>query len=283
MSDFDDDDPTEGAGAGPADPDDLDDRPSGATGRSRRNPRDEDDWDDDPAPREPRRRPPARQAVEDDWDDDDWDDDDGRGGGGRRDLTLVIAIAGAVAVIALVVILTRPKDNNSSSSTTTPGATTTSARGGFCDGWPGALGGDGSNVSKGEGVYIWSGIVKGKDNGKGSSNGIHIRNNGTDPVEVKVDTAYVANPAKPSTDTDPTFTVTNKGTATASAASGKEVTFTLPAGKGTDGPDLAVPCGATTMAFDVTAGGSAIPATQIKVGGSAKAEANPANFTRGAP
>jgi hypothetical protein len=272
VSDFDDDEPIEG-------PRSSSDRPAkGRGGRDDagrsggRPPVDDEDWDDEPVAS--RGAAGGRGgAGDDDWDDDDWDDDDDGGGrGGRRDLTLIIAIAAGVAIIALVVILTRPKSDNTATTDggSPPAGATTAVKGDLCPGWPGAFGGDGSNVAKGDGVYVWSGIVKAKDDGHGSTNAIHIRANRTEAVVVKV-TASSA------------ITVKAKGNATASAATGKDLTLTIPAGPGVDGPDLNVPCEATSLSFDVSSGGTAIPAGEIKVGGSAKATANPATFNRGDP
>ena len=259
MSDFDDDEPIEG-------PSSSSDRPAKGrgvrddAGRSGgRRPVDDEDWDDEPVAS--RAAAGGRGgAGDDDWDEDDWDDDDDGGGrGGRRDLTLIIAIAAGVAIIALVVILTRPKSDNTATTEggTTPAGATTSTKPNFCDDWPAIIGGDGKNVSKGEGVYIWSDFT-----------GYHLRSNRTDVVVVKA--------------TSPgSFKVKDKGNATASAAAGKSVTFTLPAGAGATGPDLDVNCESSAMTFEVTAGGNPVPAGEIKLGGSGKADANPVTLTRG--
>ncbi len=244
MSDFD-DEPTEprpagGAGARPDG--------SGATAKGKGkgpNAAKGDDWDDD-------------------WDDDDWDDrGSGSGPGGRKDLTIPLAILAAVLAIVLVVVLTQDSgsDSDDAGGNDTPAGSTAPAggegEGPLCGNWPAAFGGDGSNVASGEGVYVWSDF-----------GGIHVRSNGADPVVVKIVASSTIKVASP-----------GDGVET-SAESGTEITATLPAGAGTAGPDLDVPCDTQTIGFEVTKGGAPVDAATIKVGGSGTAEANPASFTR---
>lgn len=210
-----------------------------------------------------RGRRAAKGAARDDWDD-DWDDeddwDDRRPAGGRRDLTLVFGLIAAVLLVVLVVVITKKDSGSSDGSTTgaTPGASgSTTVPQGFCGDWPASFGGDGKNVAKAEGVYVWSDF-----------DGIHVRANQAKAVEVKV-----------TGNTD--FKVKDAGDGTtASATSGKEITLSLPAGKGASGPDLDVPCETTSLGFEVTQGGARVPAASIKVGGDATAEANPVQFAR---
>ena len=236
----------------------------------------EDDfYDADPVDAPPRRsrsrddgrRPAPRQRRREDWDDDDdWDEDDdwddrpgrGGGGGGRRDLTIVFAVIAAVLAIALVVVATKD-DGGSTDGATGGGGSGGQEEGGFCGDWPAALGGAGKNVSTGAGVYIWSDF-----------GGIHIRSNNTEAVTVKT----VGNKE---------FTVTKPGDGVqASADKGSEITFQLPAGDGTSGPDLNVGCEVTSIGFEVQKGTAKVPPDAIKIGDSAVADANPAQFTRDA-
>jgi hypothetical protein len=203
-------------------------------------------------PREPRGSNPA---ADDDWDDDDWDDDDR---GGRRDMTLIIVIAVAVAVIALVVILTRPKDDKTPNPGTTA-PTQTTGGGGPCKDWPAIIGGAGKSVASGEGVYVWSDFQ-----------GWHVRSSRTDPVVVKM-TAPSA------------IKVKAKGNAVASSNSAPSVTLTIPPGDGKTGPDLDLDCNVSTVDIEVSANGTDVKPTEIKLGDSGKADSNPVTIARGTP
>ena len=206
----------------------------------------------------PKAKGKAAAAADDDWDD-DWDDRRGGGGGGRRDLTVVFGIVIAALVIALVVVATRDNGNGSGDNAGGNGGGGGKDKGGFCGDWPAALGGQGKNVAKSAGTYVWSDFQ-----------GIHVRSNNTDPVTVKV----VGNKE---------FAVTKPGAGVqASAEKGAEVSFEIPAGEGTSGPDLNVGCEVTSIGFEVTKAGTKVEPEAIKVGDSSVADANPAQFSRDA-
>lgn len=232
MSDFDDDDPRD------------EDRPRGRSGSGRGD-------------------GGQRPAQDDDWDD-DWDDDD-EAGGGRRDLTLIFAIIAAVAVIALVIVLTQKssdKNDSTAGGSTTPGQTqdsgggTPPTGGGFCDQWPGAVGGNKATAVKADGVRIWSDF-----------DGWHVRANRKDVTTIKL-----ASPG--------TIKVKDKGNATATP-DGKDVALTIPAGDGSAGPDLDLDCTVSSITFTIQGGASSLPAGQIQVGDTGSADNNPVTFRRG--
>ena len=250
---------------------DFDDEPLASEPVEAVPPAKDDFYDDDPVDPPPRRAPrqqgnrrpaPVLDDDPDDWDDeDDWDDRPGRGGGnggGRRDLTIVFAVIAVVLAVALVVVATKDTGSNSDATGGTGGGNN-KPKGDLCGNWPASLGGDGKNVSSGAGVYLWSDF-----------DGIHVRSNNAEPVKVTV----VGNKE---------FAVTKPGAGVqASADKGTEITFDLPAGAGTAGPDLNVPCATTSLGFEVAKAGASVPPQTIKVGGSAVADANPAQFTRDA-
>lgn len=207
---------------------------------------------------------PAEQSAEGDFWDDEWNDEtwtDPPERSGRRDLVIVVGIVAAILVIGLVLVTTskRPTDRGEGTGT---GAAPAEARakkdkGGFCDDWPAALGGDGAGVSRAPGTSIWSDF-----------GGIHLRANVDKPIRVTL----TANAP---------YTVTRRGSGvTASADSGPALTFDLPAGHGETGPDLNVPCTATGLRLEVLQDGLPVPPEAIHVGGSSTAAANPASFLR---
>jgi hypothetical protein len=152
-------------------------------------------------------------------------------------------------------------DPAATSSSTTDGPPTSQAVTStpFCEDWPGVVGGHQTDVSSSTGVHIWSDL-----------GGWHLRNNGPTEVVVKISAAG-------------TMTVKAHGGATASTGSGKLITLTIPAGDGADGPDLDIPCEATSVTFQVSSAGADVSPTQIKVGDAGTADSDPVTFTRGQP
>lgn len=198
----------------------------------------------------------------DDWDD-DWDDDDDdwnerRGPGNGPDVRLIGVIVVAVVLIAAVVLLTRKKDDDTK---TTPDkqeqAGSTEPQKGFCGDWPASFGGDGKNVAAAPGLYVWSDFF-----------GIHVRSNATEPIMVKItgNAEYKVKAAGDGVE--------------ASGDKGADLSFTLPAGKGTVGPDLDISCEVTTLSIEATKGATPLPPEEIMLGGSSKATTNPARVTR---
>jgi len=225
---------------------------------------DNDDRSQDEAPQgdpaeEPKGRGRGPNDAGEDWD--DWDDDWAQrnpSGGGGTDTKLIAVIVIAVVAIIAVILFTRKGDDDKDSAPPQqqPGNTEQTDGGGFCGDWPAELGGSGQNVGA-EGVHVWSDFE-----------GIHVRASGGEPTTVKVTG-------------DASYKVKSPGTGvTASATEGAEVTFELPAGDGSAGPDLDVSCEVGSLTIEATRGGAPVAPEQIHVGDSAKAPENPATYER---
>lgn len=201
----------------------------------------------------------GRTEGDDDFWDEEWQDgtwSEAPERRGRQDLLIALGVIAALVVVAAILVGTTRKGTAPGAAGSKP-TVAPAAEGGFCDDWPAVLGGDGSSVSGAPGTYIWSDF-----------HGIHLRANSPVPLTVTVTG-------------NADYAVTHRGAGvTASAMSGTSLTFQLPAGDGTTGPDLNVPCATTGLRFEVLKDDLPVPPASIHIGGSGVATANPAPFLR---
>ncbi|MCU1455744.1 MAG: hypothetical protein JWN46_3890 [Acidimicrobiales bacterium] len=193
---------------------------------------------------------------------------------GKGDVGVVVGVAVVVVLALLGVALTR----------TTPSGPAVARAGlpapaAFCGNVPSVLGGQSQVADAGPaGVYIWNDFQNFHVRAKGSA--VTIRLTGSAPIGVKQAPAAGIEQATYGA----SFAAWDAAKARGASAtvSGNSLTIRIPASTAALGPNIEVGCGVKSLQLQVDGPGGPLPITDVHLGASGQAPANPFRIERDA-